>query len=62
VRGLSPFAQVQHAVTHGMAAAFALAALLDVCSLLVIITLIRARRLRPAPVPDPAESREALAS
>jgi len=62
VAGLSPFAQAQHAATHGMATAFAFAALLDVCSLLVIIALVRTRRLRPVPAPDPAESQEAVAS
>jgi EmrB/QacA subfamily drug resistance transporter len=60
--GLSAFAQAQHAATHGMATAFGLAALLDVCSLLVIVALVRTRRLRPAPAPDPAEAEEALAS
>jgi EmrB/QacA subfamily drug resistance transporter len=60
--GLSAFAQAQHAATHGMATAFGLAALLDVCSLLLIVALVRTRRLRPAPAPDPAEAEEALAS
>ena len=51
-----------HAVTHGIGAAFGFAALLDVCSLLVIIALIRTRRLRPAPAPAPRPQEEAIAS
>ena len=43
-----------HAVTHGIGVAFGFAALLDVCSLLVIIALIRTRRLTPAPAPAAA--------
>ncbi|MDQ2816298.1 MAG: MFS transporter [Actinomycetota bacterium] len=49
--GLAPLAQSQHVLAHGMAAAFGFAAILDVCSLLVIVTLIRTRRPAPAPVP-----------
>ncbi len=60
--GLTPLAQSQQALTHGIAAAFGFAALLDVCSLLVIITMIRARRLVPAPVPAPQPREEAVAS
>jgi EmrB/QacA subfamily drug resistance transporter len=51
-----------HAVTHGIGAAFGFAALLDVCSLLVIIALIRTRRLTPAPAPAPRQQQEAIAS
>ncbi len=60
--GLTPLAQSQHMVTHGIAAAFGLAALLDVCSLLVIIAFIRTRRLTPAPAPAPRRQEEAIAS
>jgi hypothetical protein len=35
---------------------------LDVCSLLVIIALIRTRRLVPAPAPAPRQQEEAIAS
>jgi hypothetical protein len=51
-----------HAVTHGIGAAFGFAALLDVCSLLVIIALIRTRRLTPAPAPAARQQEEAIAS
>jgi MFS family permease len=51
-----------HAVTHGIAAAFGFAALLDVGSLLVIIAMIRTRRLMPAPAPAPRPKEEAIAS
>jgi EmrB/QacA subfamily drug resistance transporter len=51
-----------HAVTHGIGAAFGFAALLDVCSLLVIVALIRTRRLVPAPAPAPRQPEEAIAS
>jgi EmrB/QacA subfamily drug resistance transporter len=60
--GLSPAVQAQHMVTHGIATAFGFAALLNVCSLLVIITLIRTSRLSPAPVPAPRQQEEAVAS
>ena len=49
--GLTLFAQSQHVITHGIATAFGFAAILNVCSLLVIITLIRTKRLAPAPGP-----------
>jgi MFS family permease len=45
--GLTPLAASQQVLTHGIAAAFGFAAILDVCSLLVILTLIR----KPRPVP-----------
>jgi len=60
--GLAPFAQAQHALTHGIAAAFGFAAILNVCSLLVIITFIRTRRLAPAAAPAPRQQEEAVAS
>jgi len=63
--GLSPntaFAQSQYALTHGIAAAFGFAAILNVCSLLVIITMIRPKRLGPAPEPAPRPHEEAVAS
>jgi EmrB/QacA subfamily drug resistance transporter len=64
VAGLTPFAQSQHVLAHGMAAAFGFAAILDVCSLLVVVTLIRTRKLAPpgrqAAAQQPRE--EAIAS
>ena len=60
--GLSPLAQSQHMVTHGITAAFGFAAILNVCSLLVIITMIRTSRLAPAPAPAPRPQEEAVAS
>ena len=51
-----------HAVTHGIGAAFGFAAVLDVCSLLVIVALIRTRRLMPAPAPAARPKQEAIAS
>ena len=60
--GLTAFAQSQHVITHGIAAAFGFAAILNVCSLLVIITLIRTKRLAPAPAPAPRQQEEAIAS
>jgi predicted MFS family arabinose efflux permease len=63
--GLNPLAaaaQSQHALTHGIAAAFGFAALLDVASLLVIVTMIRSRRIAPAPAPAPQPREEAVAS
>src|SRR6516165_6700705 len=50
-----------HAVTHGIGAAFGFAALLNLCSLLVIIAMIRTRRLTPAPAPA-RRPQEAVAS
>jgi predicted MFS family arabinose efflux permease len=49
--GQTPLAAAQHVLTHGMATAFGFAAILNVCSLLVIVTLIRSRKLVPAPAP-----------
>jgi predicted MFS family arabinose efflux permease len=45
--------QSRDALTHGIATAFGFAALLDVCCLLVILVLIRARR--PSPAAEPAQ-------
>ena len=45
--GLTVAAQVQHVLAHGMGAAFGLAAIFNVASLLVIVALIRARKLAP---------------
>jgi EmrB/QacA subfamily drug resistance transporter len=59
--GLAPLAQSQHAVTHGIASAFGFAALLDLCCLLVIITLIRTRNITPAPART-TPARETVAS
>jgi EmrB/QacA subfamily drug resistance transporter len=60
--GLTPLARSQQALTHGIAAAFGFAALLDVASLLVIITMIRSRRTAPAPVAAPQPREESVAS
>ena len=60
--GLTPYAQSQHVITHGIAAAFGFAAILNVCSLLVIIMFIRTRRLAPAAAPAPRPREEAIAS
>ncbi len=60
--GLTPLAQSQHMVTRGIAAAFGFAAILDVCSLLVIIAFIRTRGLTPAAAPAPRPREEAIAS
>jgi len=65
VAGLNPvaaLAQSQHALAHGIATAFGFAALLDVCCLLVIVTMVRSRRLAPAPVPAPQPREQAVAS
>jgi hypothetical protein len=49
-------------MTHGTATAFGFAAILNVCSLLVIITLIRTKRLASAPAPAARQQEEAIAS
>ena len=59
---LNPLAQSQHNLTHGIATAFGFAAILNVCSLLVIIALIRAKKISPAPAPAPRLQEEAVAS
>jgi alcohol dehydrogenase class IV len=60
--GLSAAAQHQHALAHGIAAAFGFAAILDVCCLLVILALIRTRRLAPAPASARQAREETVAS
>jgi hypothetical protein len=60
--GLTALAQSQQALTHGIGTAFGFAALLDVASLLVIVTMIRSRRIAPAPVPAPQPREQAVAS
>jgi len=55
--GAAPLAQAHHVLAHGMAAAFLLAAILDVASLLVIAVLIRGRARR-LPARGPAEQEE----
>jgi len=60
--GLTPSAQSQHVITHGIATAFGVAAILNVCSLLVIITLIRTKRIAPAPAPALRPQEEAVTS
>ena len=59
---LTPLAQSQHVLTHGMAAAFGFAAILDVCSLLVIVTLIRTGGRAPAAGPSQRTQERAAAS
>jgi MFS family permease len=58
----SGHAVIPHAVTHGIGAAFGFAALLNLCSLLVIIAMIRTRRLMPAPASAPRQHEEVIAS
>ncbi len=43
---LAPLAQAHQAIVHGMASAFTLAAIFDVCALLVILTVIGSRAPR----------------
>ena len=43
VAGLSAAAQQQHVLAHGMSAAFGLAAIFDVATLLIIVVLLRSR-------------------
>jgi hypothetical protein len=52
--GLTAVAEGHHVLAHGIATAFGLAAILDLISLVVIVTLIRARKLAP----QRAEARE----
>jgi hypothetical protein len=58
----TPLAASQHVLTHGMATAFGFAAILNVGSLLVIVTLIRSSRLVPAPAAARQAQEEAVAS
>jgi len=60
--GLTAAAQAQHVLAHGMAAAFLLAAILDLCSLVLIITLIRTRKLAPDRATARREQEPAVAS
>ncbi|HEX6522823.1 MAG TPA: MFS transporter [Streptosporangiaceae bacterium] len=63
VAGLSAFAQGQHQFAHGVSAAFLLATILDVASLLVIILVIRVRKAAPAVAATATEPEpEAVAS
>jgi MFS family permease len=59
--GLTAAAQGHHVLAHGMAAAFGLAAILDVASLLVIVAFIRTGKLRPRRV-EAREQEPAVAS
>jgi EmrB/QacA subfamily drug resistance transporter len=59
--GLTAAAQGHHVLAHGMAAAFGLAAILDVASLLVIVAFIRSGKLRPQRV-EAREQEPAVAS
>ncbi len=58
VAGLTSVAAQHRVLAHGMSEAFALAAVFDVVTLLIIATLLRARRPAPPAVP-PAAVREA---
>jgi EmrB/QacA subfamily drug resistance transporter len=49
----SPVAQAHHVLIHGMATSFLVAAIFDLCALLVVLFAIRARR--PGQVASPAE-------
>ena len=60
--GLTQPAASQQVLTHGMAAAFGFAAILDVCSLLVIVTLIRTPKPRRALVPVQRTQEKAITS
>jgi EmrB/QacA subfamily drug resistance transporter len=59
--GLTAAAAGHHVLAHGMAAAFGLAAILDVASLLVIVAFIRTGKLRPQRV-EAREQEPAVAS
>jgi hypothetical protein len=60
--GLSAAMQAQHVLAHGIATAFGFAALLDLCSLLVIVALIRTRKPRPDLALVRQEEEEAVVS
>jgi EmrB/QacA subfamily drug resistance transporter len=64
VAGLTRSAESLQVLSHGMATAFGFAAILDVCSLLVIVALIRTRKLTPPGPPATAQQpqEEAIAS
>jgi hypothetical protein len=55
-------APTPHVVAHGIGTAFGFAAILDVCSLLVIIALITTGRLAPAVAPAARPKEEVVAS
>jgi hypothetical protein len=60
--GLTPLAASQHVLTHGIAAAFGFAAILNVCSLLVIVTLVRTPKTVPASVSVQRTQEKAITS
>jgi predicted MFS family arabinose efflux permease len=49
--GATPLAQAHHVLTHGMATSFLVAAIFDVCALLVILITIRGPQATPASAP-----------
>jgi EmrB/QacA subfamily drug resistance transporter len=51
--GLTAIAQHQHVLAHGSSVAFAVAAVFDVCALLLVLLAIRGRQAAPAPAPEP---------
>src|SRR3984957_110133 len=57
IAGLTAVAQQHHVLSHGMSAAFALAAIFDVVTLVLFITVIRGRGRKVA-VPDSLEGAE----
>jgi hypothetical protein len=57
IAGLTAVAQQHHVLAHGMSAAFALAAIFDALTLLLVIVVIRGRQ-RPPAVPDSLEGAE----
>jgi heme/copper-type cytochrome/quinol oxidase subunit 2 len=57
IAGLTAVAQQHHILAHGMSAAFALAAIFDVVTLVLFITVIRGRPRKVA-VPDSLEGAE----
>ncbi len=57
IAGLTAVAQQHHVLSHGMSAAFALAAIFDVVTLVLFITVIRGRQRKVA-VPDSLEGAE----
>jgi len=58
IAGLTAVAQQHHILAHGMSAAFALAAIFDVVTLVLFITVIRGRPRKVAAVPDSLEGAE----
>jgi predicted MFS family arabinose efflux permease len=51
--GATRVAELHHVLAHGMSASFLVAAIFDVCALLVIVLAIRGRPARPARAPAP---------